>query len=41
MTTTLTGPPEFCTTIDNIPAALKENAAQFTVYTDYYCDTGY
>ena len=41
MTTTLTGPPEFCTTIDNIPEALKANAAQFIVYTDLYCDSGY
>ena len=41
MTTTLTGPPAFCTTIENIPEALKENAAQFLVYTDYYCEDGY
>ena len=38
---TLDGPPAFCTTIDSIPEALKENAAQYLVYTDYYCDTGY
>ena len=41
MASTLTGPPAACTTIDNIPAALKENAAQFLVYTDWYCDSGY
>ena len=37
MTTTLTGPPAFCLAIENIPDALKQNAAQFLVYTDYYC----
>ena len=38
MTTTLTGPPAWCATVESIPDALKENAAQFLVYTDLYCD---
>ena len=37
----LVGPPEFCATIEAIPEALKANAAQFLVYTDYFCDDGY
>ena len=39
--TRLEGPPAFCGVIDSIPEILKENAAQYLVYTDFYCNTGY
>ena len=41
MPTTLTGPPACRNTTDAIPEALKANAAQFIVYTDYFCNDGY